>query len=110
MHSDWSGFTSPAPVKRHGLGRGGTLRRYRIKYSYVVDGIRYEGDSYLRFDPRGRWGDGAVRVYYSPRDPSQSTLTPGVDSDRVMLFGGIILTAGFVAAIAPGAAGRRHAA
>lgn len=76
----------------HGGSIPRTCPRYRTTYAYQIDGIAYTGTINGIYE-----GDSPLRVYYHPRDPATSVITPGGDRS-----GPVLITAGVaIALIAP---------
>lgn len=58
-----------------------TCTRYRTTYGYQVDGIAYTNGINGIYE-----GDSNLRVYYDPRDPTNSVLTPGGDRSGILMI------------------------
>src|SRR5262249_46094200 len=75
IEATFSGLLLPNPSGWRGQRGGGAIRRWHVRYEYRVAGQVYVGEASTAISaPRG-----IVTVYYSPTDPADSVLEPGVD-------------------------------
>lgn len=100
---DWPSVNGEVTVSRISMGSGsdgkGSVYGADVRYTYAVDGERYEGSRVAYGDHQemgrsygetlvSRYPEGAmVTVFYMPGDPSESLLEPGQNKDSVFKLG-----------------------
>jgi len=88
-----NGFVISTEVKRIPSSKGPSKFSPIINYTYKVDSVEYSSDRYSSTGASGTsewangvvsqyWVNSAIKVFYNPRNPKESVIDPGLQSDN----------------------------
>jgi len=88
-----NGIVISTEVKRIPSSKGPSKFSPVITYTFKVDSVEYSSDRYSSTGARGSsqwanevideyWVNSAIKVFYNPRDPKESVIDPGLQSDN----------------------------
>lgn len=91
------GVVISTEVKKLPSSKGPTKFTPVINYSFEVDTVEYTSNRYSSTSARGDsgwangvvshyWKNDAIKVFYNPRNPKESVLAPGLQSDDYWMF------------------------
>lgn len=88
-----SGIVLLTEVKRIPSSKGPSKFSPVINYTFKVDSVEYSSDRFSSTGARGTsewandvvgeyWVNSAIKVFYNPRNPKESVIDPGLQSDN----------------------------